>query len=161
MPEPAEIPDGTCECGCGQPTEIARYTNRARRHFRGHPLPYLHGHNKSGRARGPESPRWKGGRAITSKGYVLIHCPEHPNCGAYGYVSEHRLVMERHLGRLLGPDEVVHHVNGVKNDNRIENLEVMRHGEHSAHHAPYRVYDSEKMRAAGRKGAAARWGKGR
>ena len=49
-------------------------------------------------------------------------------------VNQHRLLMERHLGRRLTKDEVVHHINHDKRDNRIENLMVMTHQEHSAHH---------------------------
>jgi hypothetical protein len=77
---------------------------------------------------------WKG-RLIDKNGYVMIHCKGHPNARKHThYIFEHRLVMEDSLGRFLLPTEVVHHINGVKNDNRIENLQLFdSNGEHLAH----------------------------
>jgi len=64
----------------------------------------------------------KGGRKIADKGYILIFSPYHPFRNGGKYVLEHRLVMEKHLGRYLVRGEGVHHKNGIKDDNRIENL---------------------------------------
>lgn len=73
---------------------------------------------------GEDSPTWKGGRTRTSEGYIEIAKLGHPRTSKRGYVAEHTLVMERHLGRLLLPGETAHHKNGVRDDNRIENLEL-------------------------------------
>lgn len=61
---------------------------------------------------------------MMSNGYRFVRVPEHPNANSRGYVLEHRVVMEGHIGRFLEPHENVHHINGVRCDNRLENLEL-------------------------------------
>lgn len=75
------------------------------------------------------------GYIITHNGYKLIKAPEnHPKKDCKGYVREHILIMEQSLGRYLTDDEVVHHINGNKLDNRIENLIVLTKREHKIVH---------------------------
>jgi len=84
-------------------------------------------------ATGANNSQWKGGRLIKD-GYVLLYCPEHPKAKSKGYVFEHRLIMEQIIGRYLRNDEVVHHKNGIKDDNRKKNLELMTDSEHKSLH---------------------------
>lgn len=93
---------------------------------------------------GERSNWWKGGRIITTPGYVKINQPQHPNADAIGFVCEHRLVMEKHLGRTLTEDEVVHHINKDKLDNRLENLMLFpNHSAHVTHHNAIRRQTKE------------------
>lgn len=78
---------------------------------------------------------WKTGKTKKSAGYVSIYCPEHPFAHE-NRVYEHRFVMENHIGRYLNSDEVVHHINGIKDDNRVCNLVILTKLQHGRIHKP-------------------------
>lgn len=128
---------GYCRCGCGTQIPIlSRHTGKTLARF-------VFGHHRRGRhfpnedyssRSGKNNVRWNGGKSRHTAGYIRILSPDHPNHDHQGYVFEHRLVMEQHLGRYLTVDEVVHHINGNKHDNRIENLQLMTKKEHRSHH---------------------------
>ena len=87
------------------------------------------------RRSGKNNPQWKCGRKRLTTGYIYKLCRNHPYANIRGYVMEHRLVMESHLKRILNPREEIHHINGIKDDNRIENLQLFRgRGEHQTFH---------------------------
>lgn len=81
-------------------------------------------------------------KRVDERGYIERWLPEHPYARD-GWVPEHRLVMEDYLNRVLTPDEVVHHVNGVKDDNRIENLWLCSAAEHARIHKIGLKWDPE------------------
>ena len=80
-----------------------------------------------------KNPNWKGGVKIHS-GYKYIKLSEHPFCNSHGYVAEHRLIMEKKIGRYLNREEIVHHINGDKQDNTIDNLQILSSEEHNTIH---------------------------
>lgn len=81
--------------------------------------------SKIGMYNGKRNPKWKGGIKLGPGGYVFVYKPNHPN-NIKGYIQEHRLIMEKYVGRYLKPKEEIHHINGVKNNNRIKNLVLLK-----------------------------------
>lgn len=96
-------------------------------HWLGKKRPGLHSDEwkliHKNRMMGSKNPNWKGGKK-TINGYVMVYAPEHPN-SVHNYVFEHRLIIENFLGRYLTSNEIVHHRNAVKDDNRLDNLQIV------------------------------------
>lgn len=135
-----------CACGCGDDVEVYRhqtfpsYLKRRRR-----PGFFTRGHNvkfdrearlaASTWPSGERARAYKGGRRVRVDGYVDVLTPG-------GYKLEHRVVMSEAIGREVLRDEAVHHLNGVRSDNRIENLKIMSLAEHAALHSLKRSRDA-------------------
>ena len=118
-------------CSCGAPKRVtSKNCRKCNRHMLGRKKE-LH-------------PCWTGGcREIDRDGYVRVYEPDHP-WQRGRMISEHVLIMERHLNRRISADEIVHHVNHDRRDNRIENLILMSRSEHSRHHRASDVHMRER-----------------
>jgi len=152
---PGGIP---CACGCGaivteyKPGGGTRYQRAKDGKF------YLPNHNPV--KRGPQSHKWKGGRCKNGSGYILISVPDHRDANKDGYVLEHRYIWEM-ANRPLRSNEDVHHINGIKDDNRIENLVALTKSKHRSLEVKKRggiPTTKESCRRGGKLGAKARWG---
>ena len=98
-------------------------------------------------AKGSTHPRWNNDRIVTPDGYVLIRVGrEHPLADPNGYCREHVIIMCSAIGRALLPGEVVHHKNGDRLDNRLENLELITIGKHNSIHLAERGRDPKTGR---------------
>ncbi len=96
---------------------------------------------------GASNPNWKGGRLIASNGYILIRVgTDHHLSDVRGYAYEHRLFAEEKIGRRLRPREQVHHIDGNRGNNALENIEVM---ETLAHHLVNHRKTGKKRRLPG------------
>jgi len=134
-----------CKCGCG---ELINARNKNGELF------YKQGHSKKGRKfpgrnkseKGKDNNAWKGGKTIDNNGYIKIRCEEHPRATKAGlYVFEHLLVMEKKIGRFIKKNECVHHINGIKSDNREENLIILTRGEHSSYHRNKELNEGKEL----------------
>ena len=105
-----------CKCGCGKETII----------YLGKPRVFIHGHNTKGK----NHPQWKG--RIKRQNYWYIKKPTHPFAGKQGYIAEHRLVMEKIIGRYLKPEECIDHIDKNPGNNDPSNLRLFAtHGQHT------------------------------
>lgn len=131
-----------CRCGCGAEIPFLHkggkpqkykigHTNKGKHMSRETQLMLAEARRKRGYPLGEKAYNWKGGKTLNGQGYVIVR-----KDGVY--VREHRLVMEQYLGRSLTENEIPHHINGNKTDNRIENLQLMTSTEHKQFHAKNR-----------------------
>ncbi|MBO1703590.1 HNH endonuclease [Eubacterium callanderi] len=79
-----------------------------------------------------------------SDGYIAVYMPEHPKSTKEGYIMEHDLIMECSIGRWLAENEVVHHKNEQRDDNRLQNLELMTASDHMSYHSRKRNQEKRK-----------------
>jgi len=73
-----------------------------------------------------KNPRWKGGKIEQKNGYIYVLAKNHPNVDKKGYYPEQNLVIEKSIGRYLKKNELVHHLDGDKKNNKLENLKLMK-----------------------------------
>ncbi len=109
-----------CACGCGGRTGFAKQSESRKGIKRGDPFRFLPNHSLRGRAHHG----WNGGYCESRYGYMQLYIPDHHRADKKGYVMEHVVVAENALKRPIKEPVVVHHVNGIRKDNRGHNLVI-------------------------------------
>jgi hypothetical protein len=157
-----------CECGCGQEVSIFRGKPRRfiyKHHSRTEKQRKMHSKRMIGntlysgrikpksareiiskKQRGEGNSMWNNGRTIAGGGYISLWKPDHPFADVNGRIKEERLVMEAHIGRYLKKEEIIHHINHNRQDNRIENLMIMSKHDHSSYHAFKRWENAKRIK---------------
>lgn len=95
--------------------------------------------SESKRGRFTKPSEFGGHKKRRPDGYISVYMPNHPQATSDGYVMEHILVMEKAIGRYITREEVVHHKNHKRDDNRIENLELFTFRDHARLHLMERM----------------------
>jgi len=133
-----------CACGCGELIEVTDKYGRPHKFKAGHStrlreIKFMNPEKFTGK----NHYNYKRGWSLSDSGYVMIPVKNHPRAKASNRyrIREHVLVMEKYLGRYLEPGEVVHHINGIRTDNRIENLRLMNISTHMKMHDKERPRD--------------------
>jgi hypothetical protein len=109
------IPEGYCQCGCGQKTNLSMRNNARLGYIKGEPVKFIKGHQGN-------LAKYRGGKAIHSCGYDQTLVKDHPRADQRGYVSDHVLACEKALCKYLPDGAIPHHINGNKKDNNYSNL---------------------------------------
>lgn len=138
MPEIGEIIPGSktirrkiwliCpECNSGHWANLSNYLNSGNR-----PCRICHNKRVSTKCRVRKD--YEPGKTLRRQGYIFVRLdvndPYHSMAEASHFVAEHRLVMAKYLGRVLTRDEIVHHINGKRDDNALDNLRIVSRAEH-------------------------------
>ena len=126
------IPLGTCMCGCGGKTPIAKKTQRDQQRFQGQPCRFIKQHHHIGKSSwnkgipmpsGDKHWHWQGGGRTHKDGYRFSYDPNHPR-SCRNYILEHILIAEKVIGKPLPPKAEIHHVNENPSDNTNSNLVI-------------------------------------
>ena len=131
-----------CACGCGQKTLLAKRDDGRSGDVQGQPQRYLRWHQPKGAGH----PRYHGGVYTSPDGYRYLLRPDHPDANSYGYIAEHRLVLEQKVGRRLTSEDICHHVDGCKQNNHPDNLELMTRATHASLHQQGRPWSQHHDR---------------